>query len=450
MTGAPAPFISLESTIPLPPEKDASPDRAIWRGMLAVAAFVMLAKLAAAAKEVVVAWRFGVGSTTDAYMFLYTLVNWPVGVWTSILPVLVLPLIAGLRERQSPDTVVFQAELLGLTLLIGIVLLATAWVGLPWLVGTAVSGLPSETVAIAKELVPAMGWCLPFGMVAAVYATWTMSEGRHLNSLSEGLPALGILVAVALAGSAAAWAWGTVAGMAGQVVLLWLALGAQGRVWPAFRLSSDQWGFFSRGFLIMLLAQLLMSCTAVADQFFAARLGEGAVSVLGYANRILSLGLTLGATAVTRATLPIFSRLSSSAGTGRLPDDVVRRWTLRVWVGGAMAAAAGWVIAPSVVATLFERGQFTAMHTTEVTEVFRYGLLQVPFYAAALVLVSASASRGRYHVLFATGAVGLGVKLLGNFALVDAMSVNALMVSSAAVQALNCGILWWARKESRE
>lgn len=441
---------SLESTVPRQSETDASPDRAIWRGMLAVAAFVLLAKLAAAAKEVVVAWRFGVGSTTDAYMFLYTLASWPVGVWTSILPALVLPLLAGLRARRSPDAEGFQGQLLGLTIVLGAVASGLGAVGMFGVIESGASGLSPEAVRIARELVPALALSVGVGMVTAIYATWTMSEGKHLNTLSEGMPAVGILLTVLIVGSASAWAWGTVAGMVGQTALLWFALGRSGRIRPAFRLDSTEWSFFARGMTVMLAGQLMISLTTVADQFFAARLGEGAVSVLGYANRSLSLGLTLVATAIGRATLPVFSRLSAESESGSLPDAVVRRWTFGVFGGALVAGLAGWVIAPPVVALLFERGEFTALHTQQVAEVMRYGMLQLPFYSAALVLVSSSASRGCYDVLLATGVAGLTVKILANFALIKVLSVNALMVSTAAVQAVNLSILWWGRKGGRK
>lgn len=424
-----------------------SAERAIWRGMLSVMVFVVLAKCVAAAKEIVVAWRFGVGDTTDAYMFLFTLVNWPVGLWTSVLPALILPLAARLQLQDETESAAFRSQLLGLTVLGGLGLLVLAWVGLPWLIASGATGLGSEAAQIALHIAPALEWSLPLGMLVAVYATWTMSEGRHLNTLAEGVPALGVLVAVFFAGSALVWAWGTTIGVAGQAVVLWLALGVRKRAGVTFRLKSPYWRLFAHGFTVMLAAQLLMSFTTVADQFFASRLGAGAISTLGYANRVIGLGLTLGATAVTRATLPVFSRLS--AEDDQLPDSVVQRWTLRVLGGATLAAAAGWLAAPAVVAWLFQRGQFTAVHTAQVAEAIRYGLFQVPFYASGLVLTSASASRGRYGILLATGAAGLAVKLLANLILIPLFSINALMLSSAAVQAVNAGILWGTRKGTK-
>ncbi len=330
----------------------------------------------------------------------------------------------------------------------GLGALLVAVLGLPLLISSGASGLSAEAARIACDLAPVLSLTVPFGVAAAVYATWTMSEGKHLNTLSEGIPAVGIVLTVLAIGSTVAWAWGTVAGGAVQVVFLWLVLGERGRICPQFRLRSPQWGSFARGFAVVLAAQFFMSLTTVVDQFFATRMGDGVVSILGYANRVLSLGLAVGATAVTRATLPVFSGISADDKRSSAADDLVRRWTLWTFLASVLAASAGFALAPWMVAVLFERGEFTASHTDQVAALLRYGMLQVPFYTAALVLVSSSASRGRYGVLLVTGVVGLTVKILANFALVNVLSVNALMVSTALVQAVNACILWWARRES--
>lgn len=61
--------------------RDAHPDHhAIARGMAWVALFVLLGSVARAAKEVAIAYRYGVSAEVDAYLFVFNLVSWPVGV----------------------------------------------------------------------------------------------------------------------------------------------------------------------------------------------------------------------------------------------------------------------------------------------------------------------------------------------------------------------------------
>ena len=65
----------------------ASHDRRIATGFLWVAFFLLVSKLAGAAKEMAVAWRYGVSETVDAYVFVFNLVTWPVTLWFGDIPV---------------------------------------------------------------------------------------------------------------------------------------------------------------------------------------------------------------------------------------------------------------------------------------------------------------------------------------------------------------------------
>ena len=52
---------------------------AIAQGMIWVALFVLLTSLARAAREMAIAYRYGVGAEVDAYLFVFNLVSWPAG-----------------------------------------------------------------------------------------------------------------------------------------------------------------------------------------------------------------------------------------------------------------------------------------------------------------------------------------------------------------------------------
>ena len=75
---------------------------AIARGMAWVTLFVFLGKLVGAAKEMTIAYRYGISDQVDAYLFIYNLIIWPVGVWFSILTV-VVALAARIRQAASAE-----------------------------------------------------------------------------------------------------------------------------------------------------------------------------------------------------------------------------------------------------------------------------------------------------------------------------------------------------------
>lgn len=413
--------------------RNAHPDHhAIALGMARVVLFVILGKLAGAAKEMAVAWRYGVSEEVDAYLFVFNLVSWPVGIWFSVLTVVLVPLAARVRQATSAELPRFRAELFGLTILLGVVLAFLVWLGLPLLLRSSWTGLSPDTVTIATTMVPALALLVPLGMIISLFSAWMMAAARHANTLLESVPALAILVALlAFPGDGVEpLIWGTLAGFAFHLTSLAVPLAERNEIEaPHFTRLAPQWPAFWQGFGVMLVGQALMSFIGIIDQFFAASLGTGAIATLSYANRILALILGLGATAVSRATLPIFSR--AQAQGGRQAQVVAIHWGGLLFVLGVVAMIVGWWLAPWAVEVLFQRGAFTATDTMVVTEVLRYGMVQLPFYFVGILFVSLFASQGVYGILTIVGTVNLVVKVIANLLLAQRMGVSGIMLASS-------------------
>lgn len=420
--------------------------RAILRGVVLVGLFAVVGKVAGAAKEMAVAWRFGVGSEVDAYVLVLSLANWPVVIWASMLGVILLPMAARLR-RESPERLrEFRAELLGATLVAGAILALVLLVALPPLLSSRWLGLPASSAALAARYIPVLGWLVLPGMLAGLAAAWVMTSGRHLNTLLEGIPALGILIGVMLWPGIMPLVWATLLATVVHVAVLAATQRAEvGWELPRFTRLSPYWGEFGRALGVVVVGQVIMGCNPLVDQFFAAGLGEGAISSLGFANRLLSLALGLVATALTRATLPVFAEAEAAGKQGA--RRMALRWSGMMALVGAAVALAAWWLAPWGVAVVFERGTFTAADTEVVTRLLRFGVWQLPFYFASLVLVSLHSSRGRYHLLMVSGAVGLSAKAIASYLLIPHFGVGALMLSQALVYASTTVLL--LRADSR-
>ena len=69
----------------------ASEHRRIAVGFFWVSLFVFVGKLAGAAKEMAIAWRYGVSAHVDAYVLVLNLVTWPVSIWFNILSIALVP-----------------------------------------------------------------------------------------------------------------------------------------------------------------------------------------------------------------------------------------------------------------------------------------------------------------------------------------------------------------------
>ena len=167
---------------------------------------------------------------------------------------------------------------------------------------------------------------------------------------------------------------------------------------------------------------------AFADQFFASDLGVGAVSTLSYANRILSLVLSLLVLAATRAVLPI---LAEARALGHETTHLTKRWAGATFLIGIGALTIGWLMAPTIVRLIFERGTFGPPQTASVANILRFGLLQTPFYVSGVVLYADLCCVPKYlysnTIVLVCAAV---VKVVASFLLVSYLGLVGLQIGS--------------------
>ena len=418
---------------------------AIFRGMLTVALFTMLGKLMSAAKEMAVAYRYGLAAEVDAYQFLYNLVAWPMGVWTAVLTAVLVPLAARMRADSKGGPPQFRAELFGFALLLGFVLAIGGGIGIHAMLALGWSGLPSGSLQLAEAALPGLILLLPLGLLVALQSAWMLSAGRHVNTLFECLPPLLIAMAILAfpSGDIGPLVWGTVVGAMVHLLALLLPMAQRGELEaPAFTRVSPQWQWFWKGFGIMLGGQALLSFTVIIDQFYAVALGTGAIATLGYANRVLSLILSLAAIAVSRATLPVFSQATTS-GAGDV-QRVANSWAGLMFGAGIIVMLVSYLLAPWAIKLLFERGEFSSGDTQVVAEALRYGLPQLPFYFSSMVLVSFALSQGKYGLIFWSGVIGCAGKIIGNIILVPFLGINGIALAATFVYGANALFFWLA------
>ena len=408
-----------------------------------MALFVLLGKFAGAFKEMAVAWRYGVSDVVDAYQFTFTLASWlPVTV-VGVLSVVLIPVLVRSRTELSGKRSRFLAELQGWGLAAGVVLAVLIYAAWPWVLAMAGRGLDAGTRAFSVQLMWAFAPAAVLTLLAGISAARLRAHERHLNTLLDSIPALVILGGVLLASTSdpvAPLLWGTLAGYVLQAaVLLWLAGRADGTMArPRLSLSSGHWPELVKAAGVMLIGQVAMSFVGPLDQYTAAMLGDNTNATLGYATRLLSLLLGLGALSVGRAALPVLAEIHSR-GDARHGRNVALKWSCAMAVAGAVMALLGWWLAPFGVALLFERGAFTVQDTMRVADVVRWGLLQLPFYFGVLILVQLLASQNRYRLMAAIAVANFVVKALLNTVLAPVFGAQGIMLATTVMYASSFG-----------
>lgn len=416
--------------------------RGILGSIVLVGVFVVASKAFGAVREIVLAAKFGTNEIIDAYLLMFSFASWPVAVWLSALTVVAVPLLVR-GDKASPDLVrQFVFELSVVSVLVGGALSVAFWIGISLFASSSSLGLSAVSAALVHDLAGPMSLILPTGLLVGTFSIRLLACNRHVGTLLEGVPALFVSAAALtfVSQGLSVIVWGTVAGFAAQAFALYLFFPrAQPGLPVRMRLSSPMWRPFIRAFGLVALGQLIISSTGVIDQIMVAGLGVGAIAVLGYVNRILALLLGLGATAVARATLPAFSALAVDNQSGMV--HAAKFWMKILFGFGAAIAVVGWILTPWAVQAFFERGMFTSEDTAAVSDVLRFGLLQLPFYFSSIVAVQVLAARGQAHRITQVGLVNVVVKVVANYFLIHAFGMAGVMMATAVTYALALPLL---------
>ena len=415
--------------------------RRIARGAARVAFFLLLGKFAGAAKEMAVAYRYGISEVVDAYQFTMTMASWLPVTLVGALSVVLIPVLVRMRDDSPAGQARFLGELQGVFLLTGLALAGVTWLAWPWVLQWGGQGLSPEVREMSDTLLLAFAPAAMLTLMTGLSAARLRARERHINTLLDSVPALAILVWVLLAadgGSVAPLLWGTLIGYVIQCIWqLKLAARADG-IWgsPRVGFSSPAWSGMLAAAGVMIVGQVAMSFVGPIDQYTAANLGQHANATLGYAARLLALVLGVGAASVGRAALPVLADVQRQGDMARA-RTMALKWSAAMLCIGAAATAVGWTLAPWGVALLFERGAFTAQDTLEVAQALRWGLLQLPFYFGVLVLVQLLASQGRYRIMALIAIANFGIKALLNLWLAPIMGVSGIMLATAGMYALS-------------
>lgn len=428
-------------------------NKRIAYGVAWVAGFVAIGKLAAAARDIAIAWRYGVAQIVDAYQLASTIVLWLPSTLVASLMIVLVPLLVRVRHQAPQEGGRFFGELKGLALVGGVgVALVGVVIGsilLPVIAGS----LSAHSREMAWRLTLGLLSAAPLTLLIGVYSARLISEGRHINTLLEIIPALAIVCFVL------AWPTGpqveplllgTLIGIAGHAVWISRVSRSTTHAHTPFLFSqrSPYWTDLYKAARVMVAGQIAMGFITPLDQFTAAQLGDGAIATLTYATRIVGLLAGVGALAFARSALPVMSQLQAK-DEGHRAHQLAIKWSALMFAVGAIAAGIAWLLAPWAIALLFERGAFTSQDTHNVVVVLRWGLIQVPFYFSGLVLVQLLASQAHYRVIALFAASNLAVKVLLNIYLSTYMGVPGIALATGLMYAWSATCLFWATKRVR-
>lgn len=187
-----------------------------------------------------------------------------------------------------------------------------------------------------------------------------------------------------------ALSWGVIIGGILQAVVLLPSLKKLGYL-PKFSFrfwnNPDVWRVL-RAMGPGLIGMGLLQVTTLVNMQFASSLGDGPISYLNLADRLMELPLSLVSVSIGTALLPTLSRMWSEDRKEMMIETADEYFRLNLFI--CLPAAVGlFCLAHPIVELLFERGEFRAFETGIVADVIRVYALIMIFTSSVRVFVPA-------------------------------------------------------------
>ena len=375
---------------------------------LIMAGSVLLSRFMGLARDKVVSWQFGAGAEADVYFAAFVVpdfINYLLA--GGYISITLIPLLSKRFEEDPEDGWRFFSAVFWWVTLAILALTAVAWLFAPTLaglVGPGFSGPEQERLAFFLRIIlPAQVFFLPGACVSALLYIRKQFFAPALTPLIYN----GCIIAGGLLlpdRGMEGFCWGVLAGAALGAFLLPVAAARAGKkkngaqqdglqadagIDSGLRLSFVlRHPMLKRLLLLALPLMIGVSVVVLDEQFvrvFGSLAGEGAVSLLNYARRIMLVPVGVVAQAAGVASYPFLASLAAKGDTAGFDG------TLHTALRGSLLIVlplTGYMIAVAqpTLGLIFEGGRFSAQETNLAAPLLQLMLVSVPFWVVQQVL----------------------------------------------------------------
>ena len=425
----------------------------LLKAAASVSAMTLVSRVTGFARDVLLAITFGAGFAMDAFVVAFRLPNllrrlFAEGAFSQAF----VPILGEYRARKGEEaTRALTARVLGV---LSVALLAATAVGVvaaPLLVYASAAGFAKDADKFALT-VQMLRICFPYiffisltSFAAGILNTWGHFKVPAFTPVLLNLSFIGFALFAAphFDRPILALAWAVFAGGALQLAFQVPFLLRIGML-PRPRWDPKDEGVV-RVLKLMAPAALGVSVAQVSlviNTHIASWLGDGPVSWLYYADRLMEFPSALLGVAMGTVLLPSLVKHHANgdpAAYSRLLD-----WGLRLALLLALPAAVGLaLLAAPLAATLFWHGEFTR-HDVLMT---RAALIAYAVGLAGIILVKILApgfyARQNIRTPVKVALATLAVTQAANIALVPWLGHAGLAAAISAGATFNAGWLWW-------
>jgi len=418
----------------------------MFRATVIVALATVAVRIVSLAKELVVAWKFGVSDELDAYLV------------ATVVPLFLISLIAGsfnsaviptyIHVRDNDGHVAAQRLFSGVTIWSTLLLLVASLLVVllaPLYLPLIAINFTAAKLALTYQLLYVF---TPYILFNGLITTWsaTLNAGERfafaaLSPMTTPFVIITLLL-VYPHGGVLLLTVGAILGSLAEVTLLGFALKRRGiSVWPHWYGFDQHLKTIAGQYVPMMVGALLMGSTLLVDQTMAASLGSGSVSALSYGTKLVSMPILLASTALGTTAIPFFSSMIARNDWVAI-RKVFNRYIALIFAVTIPVTFGLIIWSDPFVRLFYLRGAFSEADVVAVSTIQSYAALQIPFYVGGILVVRMLSSLCLNNALMWISGMNIIVNITLNYFFMKWIGVSGIALSTSTVYLISFVCCW--------
>jgi putative peptidoglycan lipid II flippase len=396
-----------------------------------VAGMTAIVMAATVARDLAIAYRFGISDIVDAFFIALLVPSIAVQVTAVALANATLPQFIRLRSASATEAAQLAANVgaIGLALFLAVTLCLAALADpLIRLLG---AGFSADKAAMTHSLylgllpiIALQGWSTLVG------ALINAQQRFAIVAAAPGLrPALMIILLLVASNDPMTLVLGLVTGSLLEAVLIGATAVSLGLpIRPRWHGLDTSARTILREFGPIAASTVIMSIAQFTNQYLASLMAAGSVAALSYGGKVVALFIGLCALPLSVTILPHFSTLASNRDWSQFRRTVLHAALLlmALTVPATIVAA---VFSVDIVRLLFERGAFSQSDTLLVGQIQTYLILQLPFYMLGILWVRVLTALQRNHLVAVVALVNAATNILASIIFMQLQGVAGIALA---------------------
>lgn len=393
------------------------------------------------ARELLLAFYFGVSETIDNYVLVILAVTFVVAPVSGSCSTLITPRYIQFNDKNLlyDAASLFQKTLLLITLFV-ILIESLQLLLLTLLPVTITSRL---TILFESYWLALMPIAL-FSGISTVTGGVLMGQGRVKTytclPATVSITVIASLVLFSSTNLLMALIFGTVAGFAFEMLANLTAV-RHLLLYSRDKFQSTNDGF--RGMLakmpMLVGSAIIMNACIIVDQVMAVMAGPGSVAAVSFGSR-LSIGLISVAAVIWVVLYPVFSRLVAQQNFDQLRQQMFQNVILIIVVGVPICGLIAYY-STELTRLLFERGAFDSDATSTVSQIQMFYVLHIPLYVVVMVCMRVANAFQNNLSLVVANLMSLSLNVIFNLLFIEWMGVVG--IAMATLVAYSFMTIYW-------